>query len=428
MTFPSLRNLYARLVAPWRPQGERGFPVPRGEAGVWVTEDSALKLSAVWACVRLISQTIAALPWRAYLLQPDGGREPLHGTVDWLLHRQPNPEMTAFTFRQVLVSHALLWGNGYAEIERDAAGRPSWLWPLLPDRVTVRRAADGRIVYDVSGDGAATTLQASDVFHLKGLGFDGLTGYSPIRMAASSVGLGLAAETYGARLFRNGAKMGGILEMPGKFKDPETARKVSESFDKATSGDNAHKTVVLEEGARWHQVTIPPDDAQFLETRKFQVSEIARWYGVPPHKIGDLERATFSNIEQQAIEFVQDAIVPWVVPLEQEADLKLFGRNLLGRAFTKFTLQSLLRGDAASRGVFYRQLFDLGALSPNEVRGLEEMNGIGDVGDEHFVQTNLQTLERAAAEPEPPKPAAAPMPGAEPMPDGEEMPGEEMLQ
>lgn len=291
-------------------------------SGNVVTERTAMQTTAVYACVRVLSEAIAGLPLNLYRYTPDGGKEkainhPLYN----LLHDAPNPEMTSFIFRETLMSHLLLWGNAYAQIIRNGTGQPIALYPLLPSKMDVSRAANGQLIYTYSKDsdefGADNrcqqiVLSQDEVLHVPGLGFDGLIGYSPIAMAKNAIGMSLAAEQYGALFFANGATPGGILEHPGIVKDPV---KLRESWHAQFSGTNRHNVAVLEEGMTFQQLSIPPDQAQFLETRKFQIDEIARIFRVPPHMVGDLEKSTFSNIEQQSLEFVKYTPQSLVRPL-----------------------------------------------------------------------------------------------------------------
>lgn len=402
-----IRNLLTRGQP-----GETRVYVPYRQAGVVVSEDTALTNAAVWACVRVIAETVAALPWRVYR-KTAGGREAMNShAVDWLLNNQPNGEQTAFAFREQMMVHALTWGNAYAEIERDMAGRVTALWPLTPDRVCVRRNAAGELVYEVTdADGLRSALAAPDVLHLHGLAFDGLVGYSPVRMAARSIGLGIAQDSFGAAFYGNGTTFGGMVEVPATMK----AEQIKEMEDylnaKHRGPDKAFTTRIVANGAKYINPSMPLVDAQFIESRRFAVTEVARWFRVPPHKIADLERSTNNNIEHQSIEFVTDTIVPWVTRLEQEVNVKLFGARAVGNVYTKMAVNALMRGDAASRANFYRTMTQMGAMSINEVRELEELNGIGDAGDEHLVQLNQTTLEKLVEDPPSARsPAASPAP------------------
>lgn len=396
----------ANIVRQLRPGEARIFQSIR-QAGVIVTEDTALTFSAVWACVSLISRTMASLPWGVHE-RTAHGRHQIHGTVAWLLNNQPNPEMSAFSFRETLVSHALLWGNGYAEIVFDGAGRPAALWPLPPDRTTVQRnQATGELEYKVSTDaGSTVVLPAWRVLHLHGLGFDGLVGYSVIRMAARSIGIGMAQDTFGQAFFQNGTVMGAILEVGAGMNAPQIKQMEDDINSRHRGPGSAFKVKVAPSGTKVHNPTMPMADAEFLSSRKYAATEIARWYGVPPHKIADLERSTNNNIEHQGIEFVQDVVVPWSLRLEQEANLKLFGQRAQGRVYTKLSVNALMRGDSKSRAEYYKTMMQLGVYTINQVLEMEDENGIGPDGDVRLVQLNQTTLEYLVANPGAKAPAA----------------------
>jgi HK97 family phage portal protein len=379
-----------------KPQGRTLWP--RKHAGIRIDHDNALTISAVFRAIKAIAEPIATLQW-SVLRDTNGKRQAVMENLKYLLHRRPNPEMSAFTFRQTLMAWALSWGNGYAEIEFNLGGQPIALWPISPDRVEVKRDdATGDIVYEVSNSGGGKSIiPASKMFHVHGLGFDGLTGYSVISLAARSLSIGMAAEEFGASFFGNGAIMSGTLEHPGKLSDPAFER-LKKDFETQHSGvKNAGKPLILEEGMKWAAIGLPPGDAQFLETRKFSVTDIARWFGVPPHKLYDLDRATFSNIEHQSIEFVVDTLMPWVVRLEQEADYKLIKGDK--RVYTKLNLNALMRGDSQSRANYYREMRNMGVFSANDICELEDRNGIGVAGDKRIVQLNMTTLDRIGEEP-----------------------------
>lgn len=408
--------------APLNPQAQPSEPgtshnplwLPR-PAGVRVTEDTALTYAAFWGCVRVIADAIAVLPLHAYRKRPAGGRdEATDNVADWLCHTQANPETPAFFFRQTLLAHALVWGNGYAEIERDAAGRVVWLWQLTPDRVEPDRNDAGELVYKVANpDRSYTILPAEDVVHLRGLGFDGLVGYSVVKMAARAIGIGIAGDEAVTSFYANDSTPGGYLKHQQRL--TEQARKnLQESFFRKHGGPDKRRTMaILEEGMEWIQVGMPPEDAQLLQTRQFAPVDICRIFKVPPHKIADLSRATFSNIEQQETEFVVDCLMPWAVPYEQEINSKLFGRKQRGTLFVKHNFNGRLRGDSAARGAFYGQLFDRGVFSVNDICEMEDRNPVGPEGDKRFVPLNMQLLENAGEEPLPGEtPPSAP---AEPM-------------
>ena len=362
------------------------FLFGRTTSGKPVNERTAMQTTAVYACVRILAEAVASLPLHVYEYQDDGGKKLVHDhPLYYLLHDEPNPEMTSFVFRETLMSHLLIWGNAYAQIIRDGAGRVLGLYPLLPDKMEVQRDDKGNIYYVYSRNSDENPmfkeygnirLKAEDVLHIPGLGFDGLIGYSPIAMAKNAVGMTLACEEYGASFFANGANPGGVLEHPGVLKDPS---KVRESWNSVYRGvSNAHKIAVLEEGMKYQQIGIPPEEAQFLETRKFQINEIARLYRIPPHMVGDLDKSSFSNIEQQSLEFVKYTLDPWVIRWEQSLQRSLLLPGEKGKYFIKLNVDGLLRGDYQSRMNGYAVGRQNGWFSANDIREMENMNPIPD--------------------------------------------------
>ena len=368
-------------------------------SGKAVNERTAMQTSAVYACVRILAESVAGLPLHVYERTANGSKstKPSHPLYR-LLHDEPNREMTSFVFRETLMSHLLLWGNAYAQIIRDGRGFPIALYPLLPDRMAVDRNESGELVYTYQSDKGQVKLRRENILHIPGLGFDGLIGYSPIAMAKNAVGLALATEDYGATFFANGANPGGVLEHPGVIK-PEQADRLRESWQSQFGGANAHKVAVLEEGLKFHQMSIPPEQAQFLETRKFQINEIARIFRVPPHMVGDLEKSSFSNIEQQSLEFVKYTLDPWVVRWEQSLQQALILPSEKATIFIKFNLDGLLRGDYQSRMQGYSTGIQNGFMSVNDVRGLDDMNLLTaeEGGDLHFVNGNMVKLADVGA-------------------------------
>ena len=376
-------------------------------SGKPVNERTAMQTTAVYACVRILAEAIASLPLHVYEYQNDGGKKLVHNhPLYYLLHDEPNPEMTSFVFRETLMSHLLIWGNAYAQIIRDGAGRVLGLYPLLPDKMEVQRDDRGNIYYVYSRNSDENPmfkeygnikLKAEDVLHIPGLGFDGLIGYSPIAMAKNAVGMTLACEEYGASFFANGANPGGVLEHPGVLKDPS---KVRESWNSVYRGvNNAHKIAVLEEGMKYQQIGIPPEEAQFLETRKFQINEIARLYRIPPHMVGDLDKSSFSNIEQQSLEFVKYTLDPWVIRWEQSLQRSLLLPGEKGKYFIKLNVDGLLRGDYQSRMNGYAVGRQNGWFSANDIREMENMNPIHDEegGNLYLVNGAMTKLADAGA-------------------------------
>lgn len=383
------------------------FLFGRTTSGKPVNERTAMQTTAVYACVRILAEAVASLPLHVYEYQEDGGKKLVHDhPLYYLLHDEPNPEMTSFVFRETLMSHLLIWGNAYAQIIRDGAGRVLGLYPLLPDKMDVQRDDKGNIYYVYSRNSDENPmfkeygnikLKAEDVLHIPGLGFDGLIGYSPIAMAKNAVGMTLACEEYGASFFANGANPGGVLEHPGVLKDPS---KVRESWNSVYRGvNNAHKIAVLEEGMKYQQIGIPPEEAQFLETRKFQINEIARLYRIPPHMVGDLDKSSFSNIEQQSLEFVKYTLDPWVIRWEQSLQRSLLLPGEKGKYFIKLNVDGLLRGDYQSRMNGYAVGRQNGWFSANDIREMENMNPIPDEegGNLYLINGAMTKLADAGA-------------------------------
>ena len=373
-------------------------------SGKTVTERSAMQMTAVYSCVRVLSEAVAGLPLHLYRYTGNGSKEKaLDHPLYSLLHDEPNPEMTSFVFRETLMTHLLLWGNAYAQIIRNGKGEVIALYPLMPNRMTVDRDDRGALYYEyTTSDDDAHTMKGStvrlsprDILHIPGLGFDGLVGYSPIAMAKNAIGMAIACEEYGAKFFANGAAPSGVLEHPGILKDPSRIR---ESWQQTFGGSgNAHKVAVLEEGMKYTPISINPQEAQFLETRKFQIDEIARIFRIPPHMIGDLDHSTFSNIEQQSLEFVKYTLDPWVCRWEQAMRKALLSENEKKDYFFKFNVDGLLRGDYASRMSGYATARQNGWMSANDIRELENLDRIPeeDGGDLYLINGNMTKLSDA---------------------------------
>jgi HK97 family phage portal protein len=376
-------------------------------SGKSVNEHTAMQMTAVYSCVRILSETVAGLPLHVYKYNDNGGKEKyLAHPLYKLLHDEPNPEMTSFAFRETLMGHLLLWGNAYAQVIRNARGEVVALYPLMPNKMTVDRDSNGRLFYLYQrsledapslGKDSQVYLSPSDILHIPGLGFDGLVGYSPIAMAKNAVGLAIAAEEYGAKFFANGAAPGGVLEHPGTIKDPQ---KVKDSWNSAYQGSgNAHRVAVLEEGMKYQPIGVSPEQAQFLETRKFQINEIARIFRIPPHMLADLEKSSFSNIEQQSLEFVKYTLDPWVVRWEQSMCRTLLMESEKPTVFIKFNVDGLLRGDYASRMNGYATARQNGWMSANDIRELENLDRIPVElgGDLYLINGAMTKLQDAGA-------------------------------
>ncbi len=375
-------------------------------SGKAVTERSAMQMTAVYACVRILSEAIAGLPLHFYRYKENGGKEKaIDHPLYLLLHDEPNPEMSSFVFRETLMTHLLLWGNAYAQIIRNGKGEIIAMYPLMPNKMTVSRDETGQLYYtyqksqDELPKNKTTTviLHSYDVLHIPGLGFDGLVGYSPIAMAKNAIGLAIATEEYGSKFFANGAAPSGVLEHPGTIKDPQRVR---DSWMSQFGGSaNSNKIAVLEEGLKYTPISISPEQAQFLETRKFQINEIARIFRVPPHMVGDLEKSSFSNIEQQSLEFVKYTLDPWVVRWEQSIQRSLLTPEEKKKYFVKFNVEGLLRGDYQSRMNGYATARQNGWMSANDIRELENLDRIPteDGGDLYLINGNMLPMANAGA-------------------------------
>ncbi len=361
----------------------------RVASGIQVSPGTAMQHSAVYACVRILSETIASLPLIIYERQKRGKRRAKEHYLYSILKDKPNDMMTSFEFREVTQSHRVLWGNAYSHIDYDGAGRVRELFPLRPDRmIKIEDAGNERSFWYQLPGGEVRKYPQSEIWHQRGLGGDGRIGYSPIKLARQSIGLGMAAEEFGARFFGNDARPGGVLVHPGSL-SPEAQDRMRESWASKHGGlDKSHKVAILEEGLTYQEIGIPPEDAQFIETRKFQIQEVARIYRIPPHMLADLERATFSNIEHQSIEFVMHTIRPWLVRWEQSISQNLMLEKDRKRYYPEFLVEGLLRGDITSRYQAYATARQNGWMSANDIRELENMNPV-DGGDVYLVPLNM---------------------------------------
>jgi len=375
-------------------------------AGKAVNERTSMQMTAVYACVRILSEAVAGLPLHLYTYGKNNSKEKaIDHPLYYLLHNEPNPEMTSFAFRETLMTHILLWGNAYAQIIRNGKGEILALYPLMPERMQVNRDRNGTLYYQYTkqdGDtntlkGTTIILDSSEVLHIPGLGFDGIVGYSPIAMAKNAIGMAIACEEFGAAFFANGAAPSGILEHPGTLKDPKRVRETWQGQFGGSS--NSGKVAVLEEGMKYIPISISPEQAQFLETRKFQVNEIARIFRVPPHMVGDLEKSSFSNIEQQSLEFVKYTLDPWVIRWEQSLSRILFNKDEKKKYFIKFNVEGLLRGDYQSRMGGYATARQNGWMSTNDIRQLENLNKISDEdgGNLYLVNGSMLPLNMAGS-------------------------------
>jgi HK97 family phage portal protein len=399
-------------------------------SGVSVSERTALNYSAVWAAVTVIAGDLSSVPLPLYRRRKDGGRERATAHPLYRLLRKPNPEMSSMTFRDTLHAHVLTWGNGYAEIERTNGGKPLALWPLTPDRVTPGRSRlTGQVLYRVTRErGPDDVLRADQMFHIAGLAFDGLVGYSPVRLAREAIGLGLATEKFGAAFFGNGAWAGLVLEHPETL-SPDAHLRLKESWNEIHQGPTkAHKVTILEQGMKASkQLTFSPEDAQFLGTRAFQAVEIARWYNIAVHKLRDMTNAHFNNIEHEGISHVTSTLRPWGVRWEQEIDRKLLTEAEQEEFYAEHLFDALLRGDRASRDTANAVGRQWGWRSVNEVKRMENENPIGPEGDIYLVPSNMIPADKVKdvplpgaqppPAPDPPKKDPAPAPEPAPTPE-----------
>jgi HK97 family phage portal protein len=407
------------------------------KAGVPVSEYTALQLPVVYACVNRIANPISRFPLQMFRRLDDGSRRPVKAEEHPLARQlgvRPNEHMSSRTLRKTTQGHALLWGNGYIEIERNRGGQAVGLFPLLPDRTRPVRE-DGVYAFRTTIDGQSVRLEHDDVLHIMDQSQDGFVGISQIAMARQAIGMGLAMEEFGAKFFANDAKSGGFLMHPGRLGTQAKQNIRGENGEKKAAPDNpaagleaqggldnAHRVKVLEEGMKFISTTIPPEDAQFLGSREFQIAEVARIFDVPLVLLQSHERTTSwgSGIEQLMIGFLRSTIEPWIDAWEQEMNWKLFTPEEIDRGFyVKFNMKAMLRGDMKARADFYAKLFGVGGFSPNRILELEDEDGIGDIGDFHFVPANFVTLERAT-DPNQPPPSAPGAPTADPEPSNDE--------
>lgn len=399
------------------------FSVWGGKAstGEQITPEVALNVSAYWRGLNLLSNSIAVLPLKVYQRVGENDKRTAREHPSWLLlHDRPNPEMSSFTFKQTLGGHVVGWGNGYAEIERDGFNQPINLWPLRPDRMTPERetlTADQlragrrprrRWKY-LLPDGSVQYFGPKEILHLKGLGYDGSVGYPVLTLMRNTIGMIRALETYGATTFKNGARPSVVLTHPQRLSEKARQELAQDWTEKYGGLNNAQRVAVLEEGIKVETIGFPPEDAQFLGSRQFQVLEFARWLGLPPHKLYDLDRATFSNIEQQALEYLTDSVNPWLVNWEEQIQLAIFPE--LSEFYAEFDRNALLQVDARSRAFYYQTLRWLGVVNASYIASRENLPVPAEGGDDYYVPMNMQQVGAA------PITRAAP---AGPGPSGEE--------
>ena len=361
------------------------------DSGVSVTPDTALTYSAVYAAVRCIAESVSSLPLNYYERLPGGGKahakaNPLHH----LLHDEPNPEMTSLQWREASMAHLLLHGNSYTEIVRDLEGNAVELWPIDPTMVAPKRTDSGELYYELNR--GKNFITANNMLHIPGLSFDGISGVSPITLARQSLGLSMAIEQFGAGYFGRGARPGGVLTFPGQL-SPEARQNLRRSFEELHAGGaNSHRVALLEAGLKWEAIGVPPDDSQFLQSREFQIIEVARWFNLPPNKLKDLSKTSYNSLEQMEISFVVDTLRPWLVRWEQQLNRKIIRPKDRGSYFFEHNVDGMLRGDQASRYQAYSVGRNWGWLSVNEIREKENQNPI-EGGDVYMVPLNMQSLD-----------------------------------
>lgn len=388
---------FARVTGSGFNDYDRG-PLYRTSAGEFVSRDKALKNPAFYRGVSVISSAIAHLPWQVFRERPDGGRERVATSpVEWVLSVQPNPEMTAFEWRETVMLHVLLTGNHYSEIVTDGRGALAELWPILPDRVRIIRDVNDRLFYRIADRGNSTVdLPADRIFHVRGMGWTGVQGLDPLSVAQDSIGLATAIEKHAALFFGQGANPGLVVELKNKPSGDALKRMRAEFESVLTGLRNAHRVAFTEVGAQVKPVGTDPERSQLLGSRQFQIGETSRWLGIPPHLLGDLSHATFSNIEHQSRQFLLYSLMPWIVRLEQAANARLFGANRDG-LYTKMNVNAYMRGDMQARADFYGRMLQAGVMSVNDIRRLEDLEPIGPEGDVHVMQAQMRDIRSVMA-------------------------------
>ncbi len=365
--------------------------VAPAKSGVQITKDNAMNISGVYAAVKLLSDSISSLPIHLIKESKEKKEKDYANPLYKLVSKEPNKLMTSYTWRQIFMPHILLYGNAYAVIDWDKKTmRPKQLMPVHPSKVEIE-IKKGIAIYTIRLEEKTITIDQSNIVHFRGLG-DEVKGKSVIEYAKDNLGLGKAAEDFGSKFFSNGAAIGGIYEHPSQLSD-KAYNNLQKSLERRAGGlSNSHKILILEEGMKFTTTSIPPNAAQFLETRKFSINDVARWFGVPPHMIADLERATFSNIEQQNLNFSQFSILPYVVLIEQELNRKLLREDEKENMYFKLNMDGLLRGDMQSRYTAYQIGIQNGIVNPNEVRRKEDLDAY-DGGNDYFMAANIGRIK-----------------------------------
>lgn len=363
------------------------------DSGVVVNQWTAMQSTAVYACIRLLSETLAQLPLNIRERTEDGSELAKNHPMQRVLHDSPNPWMTSFTWRNTVQAHCAGWGNGYSYIIRNQSGQPRALLPLMPDR-TYPSLIDNQLTYWTDINNRTFQAAPQDILHIPALSYDGLLGISPIAQHREAIGLGQAAQRFGAKLFGSGSMLSGVLTHPGRLRrkadkpdDDSPVEKLRRQWRQLYGGlENSGQVAILEEGMKFETVGIPPEDSQFLQTRRFQIADIARVFNIPSHLINELERSTFNNISELSISFLRYTMTPWIVRWEEELNRKLFPGT--DRYYAKFNMTGLLRGTLTERADYYKTAIEYGWLSRNEVRELEDLNRVDGL-DEYLQPLNM---------------------------------------
>ena len=387
------RNVYGQTIV------GSNFYNASGES---VTKDQALRVAAVWSCVRVLSETIASLPISQFEKDVSGNKTVKKDSpLNFLVGEQPSPLFNSFMFFERMLVDLSMEGNFFAYIERDNGGFPIGLHPIECSDVDIYTAPRGGGIYYNIKDNNSNNMylhtgrvKGMNMLHVKGLSFDGIEGKAPIEVAAETLGIAIALDKHAGSFFKNGANVAGILKHPGTLK-AETAKRLRESWSSNYAGTtNTGKTAILEEGMEFQARSIPNNQAQFIESREYQISDICRIFRVPNHLVNDLSNATYSNIEAQQIDFVVHTITPWIKRIESELNAKLIPFKKRGVEYFKFNLNAILRGDSKSRADYYRTLVNIGVMSPDEVRSLEDLNSIGGASESYYMQSNMMPIDK----------------------------------
>jgi len=384
----SIRSVFNPIKKDQRHEQRQLNVVPAYGGAVVVDSDKALTFTAVWSAIKLLSEAVSSLPMGVFT-DDDGNKypdtsNPLYNIIKY----KPNNYQSRSTFLEKIMMDILTNGNSYVFIERNGAGKVTQLLPLNFDDVTIT-TKDGYLFYETKNG----FFDSSDILHFKTLSQDGIVGLSPIDQCKNAIGWGMAVEEFGNTFFKNGAKLSGVLQTDRALSETAIDR-LRNSFNNVYSSlSGANQTAILEEGLTFKPVSINPDQAQFLSSRTFSIEEVGRIFRVAPHLLYDLSKSSFNNVEMQSQEFLTFSLLPYLVKIEQEMNLKLFTSNELGKTFIEFNVNGLLRGNVKDRSDYYRTMINIGAMSINEVRRKENMNKIED-GDKHFMQMNMTTIEK----------------------------------